>query len=163
MSDTKLHEGHPLARRTSRTSGRQRVGESTTLRVDGRAFDITVLDLSYQGFGASSDIYVSAGTPVRIGIPGIGVFDAKVVWSRDGLLGGYFDIPLTSRQLMNAFDSQVVVAGNFRKRFSTADDSIHNKGRFPIAARISIILAISAALWVTTTFLVLFFALPLID
>lgn len=152
MLDAKLYKKPSLGRRTS---SRQRVGESTTLRVDGHAFDITVIDLSYQGFGAASNIDVPAGTPVRLGIPGIGAFNAKIAWSRDGLLGGYFDTPLTSNQIMNAFDSQVVVAGSFGQDLGFDGSPAENEASASLSMRFAIILTMSLALWIAAIYLVL--------
>lgn len=52
--------------------------------------DVTISDLSEDGFRARAGRHIPAGSLVRLKMPGLGIVIGKVAWSRRGEVGGAF-------------------------------------------------------------------------
>ncbi|AGH49648.1 type IV pilus assembly PilZ [Sphingomonas sp. MM-1] len=75
--------------------------------------DITVHDLSVDGFRAESAMELSPGMTVEIDLPGIGVREADVMWAGYPYAGCAFVQPLLREQVRAALAESPVVWGEF--------------------------------------------------
>jgi hypothetical protein len=64
------------------------------------AAEVTILDLSFTGFKAASDIDFTPGVYLSIDLPGIGLVRSKVVWCKDGQVGCSFNNPVDVRRCL---------------------------------------------------------------
>ena len=80
-----------------------RAREAERLRVDAEArlrpndwssVEVSMLDLSTNGFRASCDARLLPGSAVSIDIPGVGAVDAQVEWQRGRTFGARFFVPI---------------------------------------------------------------------
>lgn len=91
-----MHIAAKLAIETPATNHRrverEAIEVSTTLRASGyHSLDIVVRNISTLGFMADvGDSDFAADDQVRIRLPSIGTVIARVVWTRDGQIGGEF-------------------------------------------------------------------------
>lgn len=61
--------------------------------------DVVIVDLSELGFKARSNTHIPAKSMVRLKVPGLGVVLARIVWSRQGSMGGEFLNPVGEGRL----------------------------------------------------------------
>ena len=55
--------------------------------LDGKYWDVTVVDVSEDGFGLSMDLPVPVDTHVDVALADVGVFPGRVVWKGGGRCG----------------------------------------------------------------------------
>lgn len=98
----------------------ERRSARTRLRLDGGVrhgsedySDITVHDLSADGFRAESPLELSPGMTVEVDLPGIGLREAHVMWAGHPYAGCAFDQPLLREQVRAALAESPVVWGEF--------------------------------------------------
>ncbi len=60
----------------------------------GTGVSIQILDLSVDGFRASTHLELAAGTDVWLRLPGLEPYQARVAWSKGHFVGCAFDRPL---------------------------------------------------------------------
>jgi hypothetical protein len=60
------------------------------LRSDGRTFEVSVVNLSYDGCAIASSEPLEPGTALKISVLRLGVVDAEVVWVEEGRAGLVF-------------------------------------------------------------------------
>lgn len=91
----RLYEGVDSDRRYDERLSIERIG---TIRVDDEwaGQEVIVSDLTRSGCRVEYPGVIAKGTKVTIGLAGIGMRDAEVAWSRNGVHGCEFDIPLAS-------------------------------------------------------------------
>ena len=61
--------------------------------------DIIIVDLSESGFKAHTANHIPPKSLVRLKVPGLGIVLARIVWSRNGDLGGEFVNPVGEGRL----------------------------------------------------------------
>ncbi len=61
--------------------------------------DIIIVDLSESGFKAHSATHIPPKSLVRLKVPGLGIVLARIVWSRNGDVGGEFVNPVGEGRL----------------------------------------------------------------
>lgn len=133
---------------TNRRTVNRTVAEraSTVRQDDGIPVDMIIDDLSYGGCRMSGDIGLYAGDRITIGLPGIGVRSAQVVWAKDGSTGLTFDVPLSREDIMVTRQVDTLIDGRFTitdSRAETADeDEILSPRR-----RLGIIVAAAVCTW----------------
>lgn len=66
----------------------------------GARHDAVVRNLSYYGFMAECDLDVSRGDAVTVEMEGRPAVTAHIAWGRHGHMGGSFDTPMTSEDLV---------------------------------------------------------------
>lgn len=90
----RLYEGIDGDRRDDERLSAERIG---TIRVedDGAGREVIVSDLTRYGCRFEHDGAIARGTQVTIGLAGIGMREAQVSWSRGGVHGCEFDLPLS--------------------------------------------------------------------
>lgn len=151
-----------------RRSPRTRMLLEGGARQDGGAFhDITIHDLSRDGFRAESGMELSPGMIVEVDIPGIGARNAQVMWAGHPYAGCAFAEPLLHEQVRTALDASPVVWGPFGKSDGKAAEArgvvaapapvdatgigeaadIADEPRLPFSTRMRAIIAINVALW----------------
>lgn len=98
-----------------RGAERRPVERDTTLRAsDGQPRDVLIRDLSGDGFLVETDVLLAEGDVVRIGLPGIGTREARIVRSpQANLYGCSFLVPLDQATAARAFEVEALVAGQF--------------------------------------------------
>lgn len=100
-----------------RRADRRSLNRTSTLRsVDGRPVNVHLEDLSVTGFKISADFELAPGETVAIGLAGVGVRSAQVIWAADGKAGCAFDQPLSSLELRETEEARTVIEGAFSSR-----------------------------------------------
>ena len=80
---------------TSRKSERVSLELGAGLRQrGGTGVTIQIVDLSTDGFRASTHLQMEKGTDVWLRLPGLEPFHAKVMWSKGAFIGCAFERPL---------------------------------------------------------------------
>jgi hypothetical protein len=72
----------------------------TIVATDGTRHAAVVRNLSFYGFMAECPLDVVRGDDVVVEMHGRPAVAAKVAWGRDGYMGGAFEAPLTSEELV---------------------------------------------------------------
>ena len=97
-----------------RQASRFAVEVDATLRDPANApVDTIVLDLSTGGFRATAPGPIAKGASVRLGLPGLGVNPATVVWQSGNVIGCQFDRPISEVDIERAQSARTVVEGGF--------------------------------------------------
>ena len=79
----------------TREAKRLRVDAAARLRPnDWSSIEVTMLDLSTNGFRASCDARVQPGSGVSLDIPGLGAVEAQIEWQRGRNFGARFFVPI---------------------------------------------------------------------
>ena len=89
-----------------RTEGHSERGERrpVTLRAfgareDGSTFELSLLDLSYEGCGIETAVKLAVGEALKLSVVGLGAIAARVRWFKDGKAGLIFDaVPAKPKQ-----------------------------------------------------------------
>jgi len=85
---------------TDRRVEREPVNVATTMRALGyHGVDVIVRNISPLGFKADVSGDFPPGCYVRLRLPGLGAVHARVVWARDGSVGGEFCNPVEPSRL----------------------------------------------------------------
>ncbi|WP_176592680.1 PilZ domain-containing protein [Sphingobium sp. EM0848] len=101
--------------RLQRKFDRHPLNRASTLRSDdGKPVDVLLENMSLTGFKISTSADLAIGEAVIIGLAGVGVRSARVVWSENGQAGCAFDQPLTALELEETEKAQTVITGAFR-------------------------------------------------
>lgn len=104
----------PTFEAEDRQSPRTRMLLEGTARQSGGAFhDITVHDLSRDGFRVESAMELSPGATVEVDLPGVGPREATVMWVGHPFAGCAFASPLLREQVRVATEASPVVWGSF--------------------------------------------------
>ena len=140
--------------------------EGTARQGEGAFHDITVHDLSRDGFRVESAMELAPGATVEVDLPGVGPREATVMWVGHPYAGCAFADPLLREQVRVAADASPVVWGSFGRATenpvearalnrSLADlvsvEAAPEPIRLPslsIGKRARAIIAIDVALWV---------------
>jgi len=72
----------------------------TIVAADGTRHSAVVRNLSFYGFMAECALDVVRGDDVVVEMNGRPAVAAKIAWGRDGYMGGAFEAPLTSEELV---------------------------------------------------------------
>jgi hypothetical protein len=85
----------PAPELTSRKSERVTLDMGAGLRQrGGTGVAIQIMDLSVDGFRASTPLNLAKGTDVWLRLPGLEPYQAKVVWAKGNFIGCAFERPL---------------------------------------------------------------------
>jgi hypothetical protein len=88
-------DGRPSPRQSSRKSERVALELGAGLRQrGGTGVSIQILDLSVDGFRASTHLELASGTDVWLRLPGLEPYQARVAWSKGHFVGCAFVRPL---------------------------------------------------------------------
>ncbi|HYD14200.1 MAG TPA: PilZ domain-containing protein [Allosphingosinicella sp.] len=88
-------EVHPSSELTSRKSERVSLEMGAGLRQrGGTGVAIQILDLSTDGFRASTHLQLAKGTDVWLRLPGLEPYQARVMWAKGNFVGCAFERPL---------------------------------------------------------------------
>jgi hypothetical protein len=137
---------------TARRGERPAYGRTGTLRIgDNAASEVIVQDLSREGCRIETDAPVTPSMRVLIGLPGVGIVGARVIWHSSKGYGCLFDDPLPPGSITAAFS-----ATNVRRlRHPHPDigtrlgieEVVPNDEKWTILARVSFIFFLSALFW----------------
>jgi hypothetical protein len=61
---------------------------------------VLLLDISESGFRVDAGAHIPPKSLVRLNLPGLGMVIGRIVWSRDGEVGGEFVNPVSPQRLM---------------------------------------------------------------
>lgn len=91
-----VHAIAPDRRRKDRVSTRV----PTLLSTSGYfGISVTLRDISESGFRIEAGVYMPPQSLVRLKLPSLGMVVGKVVWSKDGEIGGQFVNPVSIQRL----------------------------------------------------------------
>ncbi len=83
-----------------RRSQRYELAQDATLAGTGfQGADVVVTDISDSGFSARTGRHIPPGSIVRLKMAGLGMVIARIVWSKDGNVGGAFVNPVSTQRL----------------------------------------------------------------
>lgn len=137
--------------RIERTAERLPVERPSTLRgPDGKPIDATIEDLSITGCRLTLPASASIDEEVMIGLAGVGIRAARVVWSRSGQFGCAFDKPLTMAELQLAQFARTVEDGRFPPLPALpelAPRDFQAAAEFPPIVRLAVIGGLASASW----------------
>lgn len=133
-----------------RAVDRAEAGRVSTIRQEDRIpVDMIIDDLSCGGCRVSGELGLEEDDRVTIGLPGVGIRTAQVVWSKDGSTGLVFDIPLTGEDIIVARKVDTLIDG----RFTMADpmpDAIDEGEALSPSRRLGIIIGAAVFAWCVT-------------
>lgn len=72
------------------------------------AVDAKLLNISSHGFMAETDALIEPGSRVWLTLPGLSRANARVVWSRNGRIGGEFAEPIDPLEVFQAIGRATV-------------------------------------------------------
>lgn len=88
-------EARPAPDLTSRKSERVSLDMGAGLRQrGGTGVSIQIVDLSTDGFRASTHLQLAKGTDVWLRLPGLEPYQARVMWAKGNFIGCAFERPL---------------------------------------------------------------------
>lgn len=97
-----------------RTAERLTMARPSTLRgADGKPIDATIDNLSVTGCQLTVPAWADIHTDVVVGLAGVGIRSARVIWSEADHIGCAFHTPLTLAELQQAQFPQTVEEGRF--------------------------------------------------
>ncbi len=97
----------------------------TTLRdAEGKPTDVVLENLSLTGFRMSSTEPLASGQSIMIGLEGVGVRSAKVVWVDDDVAGCEFDHPITDAEMDGTIHANVIVENRFGSSEPSAEPQV---------------------------------------
>jgi hypothetical protein len=106
---------HATLYRLDRTSERLPIGRASTLRgPDGDPIDVRIEDLSTTGCRLSTPISVEADEEIMIGLPGVGMRAARVIWQQEGEAGCAFTAPLAYAEVQATRTSETLMHVDFQ-------------------------------------------------
>lgn len=145
--------------RSDRASDRVSLGRESTMRDEhGAPVDIVIEDVSESGCRIRLGEPPASGEVIRIGIAGIGVKMATVIWHDAAVAGCAFAKPLTPFELEKTLTADTLVMGSFAPHDAVAPvvvDPAQDVGRdLGPRDKFFIMLAAAAAAWIP--FLILF-------
>lgn len=95
MSGELTTDLRPAPELTSRKSTRVTLEMGAGLRQrGGTGVSIQIVDLSTDGFRASTHLNLAKGTDVWLRLPGLEPYQAKVMWAKGNFIGCAFERPL---------------------------------------------------------------------
>ena len=95
MSGELTTEVRPAPGLTSRKSERVSLEMGAGLRQrGGTGVSIQIVDLSTDGFRASTHLQLAKGTDVWLRLPGLEPYQARVMWAKGNFIGCAFERPL---------------------------------------------------------------------
>ena len=95
MSGELTTEARPKEKKADRKSQRVSLELGAGLRQrGGTGVGIQIVDLSVDGFRASTHLQLEKGSDVWLRLPGLEPYHAKVMWSKGNFIGCAFERPL---------------------------------------------------------------------
>jgi hypothetical protein len=141
----------------SRSLDRRDVEIDATIRDQfSRPVDVTVTNLSRAGFAVEAEIELTVEAELGIGIAGIGIRPATVIWRAGQLYGCRFTRALTPSDFERALVAENVVTAAFnpaavRQIENEAEGQAQAQAtaeyKLPLRARFAVIVGLSALLW----------------
>ena len=103
--------------RLERTSERLPVGRPSTLRAsDGDPIDVRIEDLSTTGCRLNTPMPVEIDEEIMIGLPGVGMRPARVIWQQEDEAGCAFIAPLAYADVEATRTSETLMHVDFGTR-----------------------------------------------
>jgi hypothetical protein len=137
----------------SRSLDRRDVEIDATIRDQfSRPVDVTVTNLSRAGFAVEAEIELTVDAELGIGIAGIGIRPATVIWRAGQLYGCRFTRALTPSDFERALVAENVVTAAFnqiavRQAEVEGEAQAAPEYKLPLPARFAVIVGLSALLW----------------
>jgi len=142
---------HAILYRVDRAAERLPVERPSTLRgPDGKPVDATIDDLSLTGCKLAVPASAAIEQEVMIGLAGVGIRTARVVWSEADQIGCEFDTPLTNAELQTVQFARTVEEGRFPSlptQIVDAPEDSAGTPRLAPVARLAIIGGLATASW----------------
>ncbi len=136
---------HALLYRTTRGADRRQVERPSTMRNDdGAPLDVMIEDLSETGFRIRSDDVPEQDDAIMIGLAGLGVRSAVVVWQREESAGCAFDHPLSRAELEYTITADTLVRAEFGAAAMNAGPPVQ---RLRFRRRMGTIILAAIAAW----------------
>ncbi|WP_298394720.1 PilZ domain-containing protein [Sphingobium sp.] len=132
-----------------RTVDRFVVNRPSTMRdQEGAPIDVVIEDISETGCRIRSDAPPMIDDEIRIGIAGIGIRSARVIWNDDRSFGCTFDDALTANDVAMTLEAATLVQGAFEKNGIAAAPETRPADELGPRAKLLIIVGAAAFSWV---------------
>lgn len=109
---------------TRRSSERHNVERLSTVRSGGVPSDVTIDNLSLTGFHLSGTSALMEGDVINIGLAGVGIREAQVVWTGDDAAGCSFSVPITTAEFEQTISANTVVSAVFGPEAPTPVETV---------------------------------------
>lgn len=96
-----------------RSSERHNVERLSTVRNEGIPSDVAIDNLSLTGFHLSGISALMEGDVINIGLAGVGIREARVVWTGEDAAGCSFSIPITTAEFEQTISANTVIPAVF--------------------------------------------------
>jgi len=127
------------------------VQRRTTLRdEEGLASDVILEDLSLSGFRMISEDRLIPGQSILVGLEGVGVRSAKVIWAKDDVAGCQFTKDISPSEMDTTLNASVVIETRFAPARAPSNDRAQDpraEERLSARRRLAIILLAGTACW----------------
>jgi hypothetical protein len=81
----------------------------TALREPGhQAVDARLVNISSHGFMAETEAKLAPGVQVSLTLPGVDAVSARIIWAKNGRVGGEFSEPVDPLVILQAMGSSAV-------------------------------------------------------
>lgn len=136
--------------RLDRTSERQAIGRPSTLRgSDGKPVDVQIENLSATGCRLSVALSLHVGDEVMIGLPGVGMRPADVIWTEAGQAGLAFSSPISLLEVEETRVADTLMPVDFRPLpASSVITRAEREDGFNPRLRLALIIAAAAGAWI---------------
>lgn len=142
---------HAALYRIERTEDRVPVARPSTLRgPNGDPGDVLIEDLSTTGCRLATATDHAIGDEVMIGLAGVGIRQAQVVWAEEGHIGCAFDEPLSLNDIQKTRFAETVAEGRFGNLPTAAEEDAEDGAQgsdFSPRMRLAIIGSLAVASW----------------
>ena len=141
-----------------RTRRRSTIARASTVRTDySGPIDVSVEDLSQDGFRFSTNMSIASGTLIRVGLAGAGQASAQIAWQNGESHGCIFLPALTDAQIEAAFShsGKAPAVASLTLEVESRGPVSAAHGVFPkisLRARFAVIIFTSAFSWVLSVF-----------
>jgi hypothetical protein len=133
---------------SERGADRLPVSRASTLRTEqDKPVDVLIEDVSAGGFRLRGPIGFESGQSVRIGLPGIGIRTAQVVWTGQGAAGCMLDQGLSADDLRTVLTFEGAVVEGAFPSFAAAEEDAYRSPYSP-RRRLAMIVGAAAGSWV---------------
>lgn len=139
--------------RLERSSERLAIGRPSTLRgPDGKPVDVRIEDLSATGCRLGIPFSLQADEEVMIGLPGVGMRSARVIWTEAGQAGLAFADPISFTDVEETRAADPLMHVDFRTLPSlSAITRLDTEGAFTPRLRLGLILTAAVGSWIIMT------------
>ncbi|HEX7856078.1 MAG TPA: PilZ domain-containing protein [Sphingobium sp.] len=134
---------------TDRSAVRTQVDKASTIRTgDGVPLDVVIENLSHSGFKIECLANLAVGEEIALGLAGVGVRAAIVLWSNGSTAGCRFNDPISQAEMEATIAASTVIdASNVWGPLPSENAAVPQR-RYSTRRKLALVLAATLAAWV---------------